>query len=71
MAKVSLCPNQYPKLDDVILADREQVCRWYRFLPSPTNALECAVMDKVVDRFRKLGGFTPEISKKLGWEVGR
>jgi len=71
-----------PTLEEVEAADREQICRWYRFLPSPgMSAIECTVkvyeevlereskiMARIVERFGKLGGMTPAISKKIGWE---
>ena len=47
-----------------------EVCRLWRFAPvghryfDTTNPLH-AVFEA---RFKELGGFTPEISKQLGWE---
>ena len=72
----------YPTMEEVEKADRIQICRWYRFLPSPgwyTLGLddpnfetvmmkEKAIMDRIVERSKELGGFTPEISKLLGWK---
>lgn len=72
---------KYPTLDEVNSADHEQICRWSRFLPSPgMNAIdshdpdfagimeqEKAVMDRIVERLKDFGGFTPEISKRIGW----
>ncbi len=57
----------YPTLDLVELADRLQICRWYRFLPSPVTDQQIAIMNHLVSRFKELGGFTPAISKHLGW----
>lgn len=71
----------YPTLEDVRNASREQLARWYRFLPSPgASAIgldresfltvlgrEKEIMDLIVQRFQLLGGFTPELSKKIGW----
>lgn len=71
--------NRYPTLDQVNAADHMQICRWHRFLPSPgesaidtpefeaTLAEEVAVMNRIADRLHELGGFTPEISKAIGW----
>ncbi len=68
----------YPTMEQVKAADREQICRWYRFLPSPgMSALrtpafdtvlneEATVMNAIVARWKEFGGFTPEISKKIG-----
>lgn len=68
----------YPTLAEVEAADQHQLCAWYRFLPSPgTSALdqpaefarvlsaEAVIMDRIVDRWRAGGGFTPAISKAL------
>ena len=30
-------------------------------------AAEVIIMNRIAERFKELGGFTPEISKKLGW----
>ena len=70
----------YPTLDQVKNANREQLAEWYRFLPSPgwnsINAenfdeilnLQAKTMDEIVKRFGEMGGFTPEISKRVGWD---
>jgi len=71
----------YPTLKEVNAADHEQICRWWRFLPSPgTGAIgehsfkaalarEAKIMDRIGERlYKEFGGFTPEISKKIGWE---
>ena len=69
---------EYPTLDQVIAADHEQLCRWNRFLPSPGQRAisrddfsavlekEAVVMDRICDRLKALGGFTTELSKKIG-----
>jgi hypothetical protein len=70
----------YPTLEEVEKADREQICRWWRFLPSPgagavgrddfTEVLNqhAIVLNRIGERLGELGGFSPEISKKLGWD---
>jgi len=72
---------RYPKLAAVEAADQMQLCRWWRFLPSPGMAAveagdpqanasidaEAAIMDRIAARLKEAGGFTPEISKALGW----
>lgn len=74
----------YPTLEQVEAADRVQLCRWYRFLPGPGMAAidsgaetdicyaeidrEAKVMDRIVARHKELGGFSPEISKLIGWK---
>ena len=69
----------YPTLAEVDAADQEQICRWYRLLCSPgidvigtaeyetVLSRERIIMDRIAERFRKSGGFTPALSKKIGW----
>jgi hypothetical protein len=73
---------KYPTLEAVEKADREQLCRWHRFLPSPGwSALdkamedfqkqvtsEAKIMDRIEERFKQMGGFNTELSKLIGWE---
>ena len=71
----------YPTMEEVDAASRTQICRWYRFLPSPGIAAagtdkfdaalerELPIMKRISDRYKELGGFTPEISKALGWDI--
>jgi hypothetical protein len=74
---------QYPTLEEVEMADRIQLARWYRFLPSPGRssvgqdwktfrhnaASQNVILQRIISRFNEMGGFTPEISKAIGWEV--
>ena len=71
----------YPTMIEVEKASRIQLARWYRFLQSPgysairhgaelfqsTMNEETKIMDLIVDRFNKMGGFSPAISKQIGW----
>ena len=57
----------YPTMEQVASADREQICRWHRFLSSPEGDDELLVINEIFKRFKEVGGFTPEISKKIGW----
>jgi len=71
----------YPTLEEVKKADREQLARWYRFLGSPgLNYIdegqdifekkmeeERVIMNLIAQRFSEFGGFTSELSKKIGW----
>ena len=73
----------YPTLAQVENADREQLARWYRFLPSAGHsAIDCdrqefrkrmhseqVIMDRICKRFKDMGGMTPEISKRIGWAL--
>ena len=56
----------FPTLEEVEKADREQLARWYRFLPSGETASEQKIMKRIAERFEKLGGMTAELSKKIG-----
>jgi len=58
---------KYPTPDEINKADRTQICRWYRFLPSPNSDEKILTMTHIVKRFNDFGGFTPEISKHIGF----
>jgi len=59
----------YPETTkEVDEASYAQICAWFRFLPSPETQDQMAILDYILCRFEELGGMTPEISKKLGWE---
>ena len=58
--------NGFPTLEDVQKANKEQLARWYRFLPSGETAADRKIMKRIAERFDKLGGMTPELSKKIG-----
>jgi hypothetical protein len=55
----------FPTPDEIETASHEQLGRWYRFLLPETEAQQ-RIMDKVSAKFKKLGGMTPEISKRIG-----
>lgn len=63
----------YPSLESVNRADHVQICRWYRFLPSPGSSSiddiekELEIMLSIQSKLAEFGGFTPEISKMIGW----
>lgn len=57
----------YPTPEEINKADRNEICRWYRFLRMPKNPYEEFLLVRICERFRELGGFTPEISKQMGW----
>ena len=56
----------FPTVEEVEKADKEQLARWYRFLPSGETTMDQMIMKRIAERFEKLGGMTPEISKKIG-----
>jgi DNA-binding ferritin-like protein len=55
----------FPTMEEVAKASHEQLGRWYRFL-LPTGKEQQAILDKIAERFKKLGGMTPEISSRIG-----
>jgi hypothetical protein len=64
---------KYPTINEVENADRVQLARWWRFLPLAGHCLikedqEIATMNYIMYRFNEMGGFTPEISKQIGWD---
>lgn len=58
----------YPTIERVEDANHEQLARWYRFLKSPDGDSEVEVMNLILERFNKLGGWNPALSKRVGWE---
>ena len=60
--------SRLPTIEEIENANRFQICKWYRFLPSPRNNEEVKIINRIVERFEELGGFTPEISKAIGWK---
>ena len=56
----------FPTIEEVERADKEQLARWYRFLPSGEPAADQKIMKRIAERSEKLGGMTPELSKKIG-----
>jgi len=59
--------NTFPTLEEVEKADHMTLCRWYRFLPSAMTDEHMKVQQRIFERTNELGGFTPGISKALGW----
>jgi hypothetical protein len=71
--------SKYPTLEQIRKADRIQIARWYRYLPSPGMAWagkenflemcnhEADLMNAINTKFDALGGMTPELSKIIGW----
>ena len=56
----------FPTIEEVENADKEQLARWYRFLPSGETASDQEIMKRIAERFDKLGGMTAELSKSIG-----
>jgi hypothetical protein len=58
--------KRYPTIEEVERANRDQLARWYRFLPSGETEADQKIMKRIAERFEKLGGMTPELSNKIG-----
>lgn len=56
-----------PTMEEVEKADKLQLAEWYRHIPIGRNEQELAVVNRVCERFNELGGWTPELSKQVGW----
>jgi hypothetical protein len=54
-------------MEQVEKASQEDLARWYRFLPTGDSKEEKKIMDRIAERFRKTGGMTPVLSKKIGY----
>jgi hypothetical protein len=56
----------FPTMEQVEKATLEQLGWWYRFLPSGDTPEHRKIMDRMEQRFIKLGGMTPELSNRIG-----
>ncbi len=56
-------------LKDIAAMSREEMCRLHRFAPvgDPYFIRGTPEQEAFRDRFKELGGFSPEISKRIGW----
>ena len=60
------CPEDYKVMIDAM--PHEEMCRKWRFAALGDPLLQGAVGAYFSDRlFKHFGGFTPEISKRIGW----
>jgi hypothetical protein len=46
----------FPTMEQVEKANHEQLARWYRFLPSGDTKEQQKIMDRIAERFKRLGG---------------
>lgn len=55
---------------DIDAMSREAMCRLWRNAPSghPYFISETEVWEHFEKRFKELGGFSPAISKRIGWD---
>ena len=56
----------FPTLAQVEKASHEQLAKWYRFLPAGDTFEQKKIMDRLAERFKKLGGMTPDLSDRIG-----
>lgn len=61
-------PSWFPTIQEVEQMDREAVCHAWRFLRGPMSEEEIRTINRLAERLKELGGFTPAISKRLGWD---
>jgi len=59
----------YPRLEDVAVASRYDLSRWWRFLRSPETPYEEEVMAHIHAHFQEEKGMSPDISKLLDKRV--
>lgn len=59
--------NVEPQVYLLLQANQEQLARWYRFLPSGDTKEQQKIMDRIAERFKRLGGMTPALEKKIGF----
>ena len=57
----------FPTMEQVEKANHEQLARWYRFLPSGDTKEQQKIMDRIAERFKRLGGMTPALERKIGF----
>jgi hypothetical protein len=56
---------EFPTMERVEKAGREDLAYWYRFLIAQ-DAAQQAIIDRATERFKKMGGMTPELSRTIG-----
>jgi hypothetical protein len=57
--------QDFPTMEQVEKASKEELARWYRFLLGTTDEQRKTLL-RVKQRLHSLGGMTPELSKKIG-----
>ena len=54
-------------MEQVEKASHKQLAYWYRFLPAGDTPEQKKIMERITERFKKSGGMTPELSKRIGY----
>jgi len=57
----------FPTMEQVEKASKEQLARWFSHLPAGNTPEQKKIMKRIDERFKKLGGMTPELEKKVGY----
>jgi hypothetical protein len=61
----------FPTMDQVEKASREQLAKWYRFLPSGQTKEQQQIMDRLAERFKQLGRHDSGTLKKDRFLAGK
>lgn len=59
-----MTPEQKTKIDEM---SHYEICNLWRFAPTGHPLMQDDAGQYLAQRLKELGGFTPEISKSLGW----
>ncbi len=57
----------FPTMEQVDKATHEDLARWFRFLSTGDTPEQKKVMKRISERFKKMGGMTDQISKRIGF----
>jgi hypothetical protein len=57
----------FPTIQHLEKANREQLAEWFSHLPAGETSEQKQIMDRINERFKKLGDMTPELEKKVGY----
>jgi hypothetical protein len=60
----TMTPEQKQQIESMT---HEELCKLWRFADDENPLMQGDAGDLVAKRLVRFGGFTPEISKKLGW----
>ena len=59
-----MTPEQKQQIESMT---HEEICKLWRFGDNENPLMQGDSLSFVAERLQEFGGFTPEISKKLGW----
>jgi hypothetical protein len=63
-------PNmEFPTMEQVDSADHEQLARWYRMLRGGQTESERLILHEIFTLFTQKGGWTEELSRKIGYTL--